>query len=447
MRAIWLLAVLTLLAAPSPARAQKAAFSQAVADLAAATAVPGNPGTDTRRPAIARMDSALAEWDRSLAAMETASRAELPGAAPTRALDLRVTLAREYLDRGRLDDAVRELAAARALAPGQAGLALTAALALEASGRHDEAAAAFREAWSLDSKNPGTVYYALRRPGALVGEERSRALATLIEVQSHRPSAAPAAPAAFASIGLITDGFSRAPVAGDATTAEGFALLTASRYREAVTALQQGVENGGKASGDSPRALLGQARANEAAGQFADARRAYERALRGTLAGRSILHVGIARLAQVEGDLDGATRHFVAAARLNPYDAYIHKELASAFSAQGLDDDALTELIAAVLIDRDDAHAHAAIGQLYLDTGRPAQAVEALTLAVRLAPQRHETRYALGTALMRLGKEEEARREFAAFEAAREDALQRRRRGIDNEVEAQKRVREEGAPR
>ena len=447
MRATWLptaALAATLLAAPSPAWAQKAAFSHAVADLAETAAAPGDSGVHARREAVARMDDALAEWDRNLASLETRVRAELIAAPPTRALDLRVELAREYLDRGRLDDAVRELDAVRTLAPRRADLAVTAALALEAAGRQDEAAAAMRTAWSLDPENPGTAYYALQRPGALVGDDRSRAHAALL--------AAPARPAApgtlFASVGLITDGFSRTPVAGDAAMAEGFGLLTASRYREAVAALRHGLASGATGGGDSPRGHLEQARANEAAGRFADARREYERALPGTLAARSLLHVGIARLAQVEGDLEGAIRHFSTATRLNPYDPYIHKELASAYAAHGLEDDALTELAAALLIDRNDASAHAAIGQLHLDSGRLAQAVEALTRALQIAPERHETRYALGTALMRLGRMDDARREFAAFERAREDALQRRRRGIDNEVEIQNRRREEGpAPR
>jgi Flp pilus assembly protein TadD len=179
----------------------------------------------------------------------------------------------------------------------------------------------------------------------------------------------------------------------------------------------------------------------------AEARRDYERALPGTLSGRHVLHVGIARLAQVEGDLDGAIRHFAEAARLNPNEPYIHKELASAYVAHGRTDEAFHELAAALLIDARDADAHAAIGQLHLEDGRAADAVAALTRALELKPERHETRYALGTALMRLGRTSAAEQEFAAFRQASQQALERRRRGIAEDVERQQDVQRGGAAR
>ena len=97
--------------------------------------------------------------------------------------------------------------------------------------------------------------------------------------------------------------------------------------------------------------------------------------------------------------------------------------------------------MAALLIDPGDAQAHAAIGGLFLDDGRDAEAVVALTRALELAPERHETRYALARALTRLGRTDDAARQFALFEAARRAALERRRRDIASEVEREEAVR------
>ena len=176
-------------------------------------------------------------------------------------------------------------------------------------------------------------------------------------------------------------------------------------------------------------------------GRVGDARREYEAALQGTLAGRAALYVGIARLAQVEGDSPGAIDAFTRASRLQPNDANIHKELALALAPQGRTDEALCEAIAALLIDPHDAQAHAIIGQIYLDNGRPADALSALNRALTLQPDRYETHYALATALTRLGRTSDADHEFQLFERGRVDALERRRRQIEHDVDQEEAAR------
>jgi Flp pilus assembly protein TadD len=174
------------------------------------------------------------------------------------------------------------------------------------------------------------------------------------------------------------------------------------------------------------------ARRDEAEGRIPEARRAYEETIAGTLAGRSLLYVGIGRLAQVDGDLAGAIDAFRSAVRLNPNDPIVHRELASALAADGRVDDAFAELAAALLIDPADASVLAAIGQLFLDSGRYADAVEPLTRTLQLAPARFETHYALATALTHLGKSSEAARELERFERARQGMVEQRRRDIDS---------------
>jgi tetratricopeptide (TPR) repeat protein len=113
----------------------------------------------------------------------------------------------------------------------------------------------------------------------------------------------------------------------------------------------------------------------------------------------------------------------------------VHKEFAGVYTAEGRPDEAFCELIAALVIDRRDAEAHSAIGQLYLDTGRDAEAVAAFNRTLELAPGHYETRYALATAHTRLGHTAEAARQLDLFDRARQDAQERHRREIANDVE------------
>ena len=107
-----------------------------------------------------------------------------------------------------------------------------------------------------------------------------------------------------------------------------------------------------------------------------------------------------------------------------------HKYLAGALLQQDRADEAFVELVAALLIDPRDAGAHAGIGQIHLNAGRYDEAVTALRRAVELSADYTEARYALATALMRMGKREEAARELQRVEQAQRQMLADRRRNI-----------------
>jgi tetratricopeptide (TPR) repeat protein len=218
-------------------------------------------------------------------------------------------------------------------------------------------------------------------------------------------------------------------------------MLDAGKYRDAVAALKRRGRARREETGDSPLTHFARAQRDEAENRVADARREYHATLAGTLLGRSVLYVGIARLAQVEGDLPGAIDAFAQAVRLQPNDPTIHKELASAYAAESRTDDAFSELMAALLINGRDAQAHAAIGQLYLDAGRDAEAVAAFGRALEVMPDRYEIRYALATAHTRLGNTAEAARQLEIFDRFRREALEQRRRVIASEVEQQEALR------
>jgi len=59
------------------------------------------------------------------------------------------------------------------------------------------------------------------------------------------------------------------------------------------------------------------------------------------------------------------------------------------------------------------AEAHAGLGRSLLDSGKTADAVTPLETAARLAPENPAVHFALATAYQRLGRKQDAAREFA----------------------------------
>ena len=417
----------TLTLRPSLAHAQLEAFVQAVRGLANAAGQTEPARSTDIRTAADRMAAALAEWDRNISALEARVRRETTGAPNDGTYRLHVELGVAYRVRGRVADALRELDAAAALRPSSADVQMLRALTLEAAGRPAEAGKAFLDAWHLDSGDPVKAYYVTQRLNAGSVAERGRARALLTDAYQRlgldvaRPGVAP-----FAALNAIPDGLLRTPAVAGSAVSAGFALLAANKYDDAVAAFRRP----GEAPGDHA------AERNEAA------RREEERAtLARTLAGRNVPVIGVARLAQIEGDPAGAIEALTQALRFNPNDPNIHKELASVYAAQGRADDAFCELMAALLIDRRDAGAHSAIGQLYLDSGRDREAVAAFNRALELMPGYYETRYALATAHARLGHSAEAARQLDMFERARREALEQSRRDFSSEAEREEAVR------
>jgi tetratricopeptide (TPR) repeat protein len=438
-----------LAAVPAAAEAQKDRFLQGVVELTDAVTAADESTRGRVAAAVERMKGSLAEWDRAIRALEASLEAERRTWSPQRALHAHLSLAAAYLERGRFDDAVRELDAAAAAEPRHADLHVTRALALEASGRPDEAARTFRTAWTLAPTDPVKAYYALQRSGTVTDAEADRARVLLSETyqriaaggtggsgpESRAGNAEPRSsgqrPAApFATVVLLPDHLSRGPVLADAASEEGFALLARQQYDRAVEALARAGATPPRPADDSPIAHLKLGRAYEALNRVPEARRQYEAAAAGAVTGRSPLYRAIARLARVEGDFAGTVDALERAVLIAPNDAAAHQELAHALLEQGRLEEAFRELVATLLIDPQNALAHAAVGQVYLDLGRPGDAVTALRRAAGLMPERYEFRYPLATALSRLGRTDEAAREREAFERGQREAVDRRRREI-----------------
>ena len=181
---------------------------------------------------------------------------------------------------------------------------------------------------------------------------------------------------------------------------------------------------------DSTLAHWWLALAYEQVNRFAEARREVEQVAAAAPFGESQLHTAIGRFALNAADNAGAIDAFARAIRANPNDPAMHRVLASTLLQEDRADEALAEFVAVLIIDPLDAAAHAGIGQIHLQTGRDADAVDALRRATDLAPASSEARYALATALERLGRTEEAAQHFARVEEAQRRTLADRRREL-----------------
>jgi tetratricopeptide (TPR) repeat protein len=376
---------------------------------------------DQSSRARTQLTAALGEWDRQIRALEAAL-----DAGGAQAFERHLTLGLTYHRRGRLDEALQQFDAAAALRADASDVHLLRGLVLESAGRDRDAAVAFHAAWQRDEENPVKASLVLRA-AHLDALDRTRAMDVLrkafarILSGDHRPAAPP-----FQTVTLIPDTLARTPVVGAGAMGGVFSHLAAGRLDRAVAAFDavaprapSGVEG-----------ALARAAAAEADGRLGDAVREYTTALTATLTGRHVLHVGLGRLFQVQGQFDASIEAFSHAARLSPNNPTIRRELAAAFVAAGRSDDAFVELVAALLIAPEDAESLAAVGQIYLDTDRPAEAIPVLQRVLAVRANRYETHYALATALSRVGRTADAAREFERFDRLSREALAARRRSV-----------------
>lgn len=153
-----------------------------------------------------------------------------------------------------------------------------------------------------------------------------------------------------------------------------------------------------------------------------------------TLAGRHRVLSAIARLARVQGDFDSVVPAFEQAVRAAPNDVLTRKELAFAYLEQDRPLAAFRELVAACAIAPADPDVHALVGRIHLDADRAHAAVPALRRALELAPGHADARYALATALLRLGDGQAAAREREMFDRASRASIEARRRQMAADV-------------
>lgn len=456
-----------LLVSPTIAGAQRAAFIEGVSELTAAVAGTfGDEGPRIER-ALATMSRALEGWDGRSQELQAgpAFRAVDPN-GPLAAYDLfrRASASGNAIDaqraREKLASAYRRLLAEKPPAtasrfieiellhdtavgdPVFVPAAYARGYATLARGQYEESIAEFRSAAASD---PLVVDPATRLPSmppAIAALTQGRAAEARVILE--RTPVTSDSSETHRVLGLIEWADAR-----DDKSIEqlGIAIRTSPRDERSRITLARVLSSAGRDS-DAERILrdtiqanpdsawahwwlgVGDARLN----RFADARRELELATPGAVDGRGSLYAWIGRLAANTADFDGAAEAFARAVNARPNDPVVHKYLAGALLHLDRADEAFVELVASLLIDPSDADAHAGIGQIHLNAGRDDEAIPALRRAAELRPDHTEARYALATALMRLGHTQEANREFEQVEQAQRQSLADRRRSMSVDV-------------
>ena len=119
---------------------------------------------------------------------------------------------------------------------------------------------------------------------------------------------------------------------------------------------------------------------------------------------------------EAAGDSNAALGQYEKLVKLDPQSAFGKVGLGALQVKRGEVREAVETLRAATAIDPKSFEAHWALGRALMLAERYAEAVESLKTAVALIPDRPDAHYQLGLALRRLGRTDEASREFAIVE-------------------------------
>ena len=119
---------------------------------------------------------------------------------------------------------------------------------------------------------------------------------------------------------------------------------------------------------------------------------------------------------EAAGESDAAVLEYQTLVKRDPDSAMGQLGLGALLIKQGKVDEAIAALKRVVTLDANNFEAHWALGRALALKENYTEAAVALQTAVSLAPNRSDAHYQLGLALKRLGRTEEANREFAIVE-------------------------------
>jgi tetratricopeptide (TPR) repeat protein len=321
------------------------------------------------------------------------------------------------------------------------------AFGLIATGRYDEAVAAFRVAAAVDPLVTDAPSDLLAAARALRAGDAAGAIEQLTPVVAARPDAAQA----HRVLGLAYQAAGKGEQAlaelemtirldrtdERARIALSAVLARAGRTQDARLALRDAlvqIPTSGQAQWRLGQLAL-------AAGDLAEAIPAFEQAAAaGPLAGAGTLLVTLGRSYNQLPDLDGAARAYRSRVAVLPHDRTAHLELSAVYRSAGQVNDALVEALAAAVLDPASADARAAAGQLLVAAGRDAEAVPLLERAVALDARHRESRYALSRALTRLGRADAAAEQLRAYEELQAGAMAAERQRFEDNAQTIERL-------
>ena len=178
---------------------------------------------------LGAMRDALTRWDRAIEAFHAQS-------SRTRDVESSMALATVLLDRHRIDDALRALAAAEQADDNRPDLYAMRALAYGALNRPDEAVRALRRATALDARDPTTSYSLVQHLTQLKRPDDAEAVRRALQRSLTAPRRA-----TFARVDLLSQRPGTAPVFPQARYDSGFAALESGNYGAALASFTSAI--------------------------------------------------------------------------------------------------------------------------------------------------------------------------------------------------------------
>jgi tetratricopeptide (TPR) repeat protein len=308
--------------------------------------------------AIDAMGMAIADWDRAVEADEMAA------ASQPRTADLHGALGLIYLDRRRLDEALREFTTASRLDSKRADIHTFRGLALSLADQPAAATEAFAAAAALDPDDPTTSYRLaqhLAKTGQPDHAAKARQQFRVAQQKRLAQSRGDKMPSRFVSVDLVRQAANVAPIFPPALYFNGFVALKQGRYLDAVTRFRE-------AAAVDPLTASGGAieRTRQAASELR------------------------------QGQLSEAVEHLRPLAQSAPDVSETHRVLGMAYWADERFDNAIEQFRAAIRLRSDDERAHVALADVLVAAGKLSDAEQALKDAIRTVPRSGQARYNLG---------------------------------------------------
>jgi tetratricopeptide (TPR) repeat protein len=232
-----LLLVMCVSSARGQSRDPKREFTDALGRVSGA--LEGRFGDDPSRVAdgLAALDQALTAWDDSLARYEASMSGELVRSSPQGATRLHVALALTLAERGRVDDALKQLDRAIALSPQDVDAHTVLGLVhSQLTANAPAAISAFRMALAADPSAPLQRYLLVEQLADQGAVEEAATIGLPLRTDHRSPDAPDRTP--FLRIHLVPEVPGIEPYFPYVRYAEAFALLARGRYEAGVAGLR-----------------------------------------------------------------------------------------------------------------------------------------------------------------------------------------------------------------
>ena len=346
---------------------QKQAFVAAMRDLSISlTGRFGDEGNRLRADVDA-LESALRSWDQSIAAFEAAAKAGRTDA------DRHAALGTVYLDRYRLQDALRAFDAAAKLAPRRADIHKFAAMVHDLAGRPADALRELRRAQAIQPDDAVTKYEIARSTIEVSEAAPATVFTSFHEAALKQLSAVRHVESPFSRPGLLRQTAGVAPLFPPAPYVQAFESLMKGRFEEGIAACRKALET-------DPLLEPG-----SSAGQM--------------LEGSSALR---------KGDLPGALRALAAAVKADPSRSEPQRLLGIASRLDEQLEQSVAAFSAAVRLQPSNERARLGLADVLMDMERFDEAEKLLQETARLLPQGVQAKYRLGRLYQSRGQYDDA---------------------------------------